>query len=102
MVTLQNWSVREGTPHYYDPWLAPEQREQGGDYLYIVADYPPKEGEQIRTSRLVSSEGRVVTTKSGSRYKLGRVCPRYRKWLTDQGLEYDRRQPVKLLPVENP
>ena len=53
-------------------------------------------GQCITTSRITSAEGRVVTTRSGSRYRLGPICPKHRKWLRDNGIPYDQHRPIRL------
>jgi hypothetical protein len=45
------------------------------------------ESESVMTSRIVKVEGRLVTTQSGSVYKLtGRASKDYREWCASKGL----------------
>ena len=88
--TLHRWAVEVGGDRY----TAPELRR-----TRIRADHPGgKVGVYIVTSSLTGSEGRLVRTSSGSVYRLGRVHPRYRRWLRRHGIAYDPRQPVKVTP----
>lgn len=90
MNKLQNWyCYHTGSP--YDP---PEVREMrlGGE-VYGHPRFP--EGSQVTVSKLQKSEGRVVTTKN-STYRLGRIDPKYRKYLKDSNIPYNRKQPIKV------
>ena len=86
---LVNWSVRA------DPYKAPEQC---GSWLTgeVFGRDGVEDGTRISTSELASAAGRVVTTRSGSLYRLGRVCPKYRAFLRERGIKYARRQPVSV------
>lgn len=91
---IHDWSTCSGSDN---PYLAPEVAGvaiQGR--AFGMPDH--KEGGGIRTSRIVTVEGRVVTTRSGSKYRLGRISPEFRKWLREQGREYDPRNPIKVRP----
>jgi hypothetical protein len=80
-VKLQDWAVRSGGPgaRFLAPEVAPVRLEGG------VTGHPRK------------SEGkRVVTTRSGTKYRLGRIQRGYRRWLTKKGLAYNPRQPIKV------
>jgi len=52
------------------------------------------DGKEVETSRLVNVAGRFATTSSGTIYRLGRVQPRYRRWLNEAGIFYDPKQPI--------
>lgn len=54
------------------------------------------DGTRVTTTRVVETHGRMVTTKSGTCYKLGRVSRKYRCWLRARGIAYDPRAPVRL------
>jgi hypothetical protein len=92
-VKLQDWSVRSGGPGEW--FLAPEVapvRLEG-----VVTGHPRKsDGKRVVTTRIVESEGRIVTTRSGTKYRLGRIQRGYRRWLTKKGLAYNPRQPIKV------
>jgi hypothetical protein len=91
MVKLDHWSVKA---NLYQP---PEVRSV---YLSgIVSGHPNfDDGERISTSRIVAAAGRVVTTRSGRQYHLGRIEPGYRKYLRDNDITYNPKQPVKVTP----
>lgn len=83
-IRLSDWAMKS------DPYKAPEQR---AGYLIGTRE---TDGKTITTSRIVTAIGRIVTTNSGSTYKLGRIHPEYRKWLREQGIAYDARQPIRV------
>lgn len=88
-VRLEQWSV------YLDPFKAPEscdKRLVGRVYGHKRH----KDGKMVTTSRFVAASGRVVTTASGTVYRLGRICPKYRAWLRENGIPYDSKRPVRV------
>lgn len=93
IITLENWYVKADgdgftAPELCNPYL-------GG----VVASANPrhKVGEKITTSHLASSKGRVVTTKSGSQYRLGTPDDRYVDFCKSIGKAIDPKQPVKVI-----
>ena len=92
MVILQNWRCVSCS---YNPYLAPELR---GLSLTGNAYGHPKfeDGKNIRTSAVVLVDGRVVQTRSGTRYLLGRVDPDYRKYLRKIRPDWNWRQPLRM------
>lgn len=89
VVDLQNWRVCA------DPYAAPEQ---GRVWLVGVVQGHPRlpDGETIETSPIASADGRLVTTRSGTVYRLGAIDPKYRRWMKGQGIVYDPTYPVKV------
>lgn len=89
-VKLYNWSVQTS-----NPYAAPEQ---GARSLKGRVEGHPNfdDGDKVRTSRVVSSKGRLVTTSSGRTYRLGRICPKYRAWLKKEAIPYDPQAPFKV------
>jgi hypothetical protein len=81
-----------------NPYRAPEQG--GGIGLTgIVApgdDARHPAGGPMSTSPIVSVEGRIVTTRSGTKYRLGRIKPEFREWMREQGIAWDSREPIKI------
>lgn len=75
-ITLENWSLTYGPPN---PYVPPEGR---ATYLQgIVFGHPNYEdGAQICTSKIVGVDDRTVTTKTGTQYTLGNICPAYLDW----------------------
>ena len=79
---IQDWSVCVS-----DPFQPPETRRKclqgklGNKY--------------ITTNYIDTAKGRLVTTLSGSVYKLGRISKDYRKWLKKNNLNYDPKDPIK-------
>lgn len=89
--TLHDWCVRlDG-----DGYKAPEQCEKYLEGHVFGSPNPSfEDGDHITTSHLDHATGRIVTTRSGSRYRLGRIEPAYRAWLRKQGIPYDPRHPM--------
>lgn len=85
---IENWSVRS------DPWSAPELGKN-----YLVGDCPERGRAKARitTSRIVAAQGRLVTTESGSVYRLGAANPAYVEFLKSIGRELDEASPVKVV-----
>jgi hypothetical protein len=79
--TINDWRViaRGG------PYAAPEIH--GFGIVGRISGHPNRakfpDGEAITTSRLVVSRGRVVTTESGSRYRLGTPNTEWEAWCVD-------------------
>jgi hypothetical protein len=84
------WSVKT------DTYAAPEL---GRNYLQgDVFGHPRHEdGKNVTTSRISKVKGRLVKTRSGSVYRLGRIKPEYRKFLKENGIEYNQHQPVRMI-----
>jgi hypothetical protein len=95
-IALKKWAV---TIHPVDHWIAPESR--GNPSLGGIPDTGPlaaAEKKKIVTSPIASVKGRVVTTRSGSVYRLtGRPDPFFLGFLRDRGLAYDGKDPLRAL-----
>jgi hypothetical protein len=93
MFKLENWSVDASTGNGY---LAPELRRP-----FLIGEIygHPKfaDGSMVRTSIIVSTTGRLVSTASGSVYELGNAHPDYAEWAAENGHTIDEEWPVKLL-----
>jgi hypothetical protein len=92
---LEQWSVQA------PPFSAPEL---GRAYLCGVCperaieinpNHDPM--REIVTSRIVKSEGRRVTTKSGRVYELGSPSPAYVEAMREIGRTIDEDNPVKVI-----
>src|SRR6185369_16286378 len=71
-LTIENWGVVTRTPN---PYVAPEC-----GVLCVsgeIKDHPTRGDTDITTSRIVGAEGRLITTSSGSVYRLGEPHPEY-------------------------
>lgn len=80
------------------PYTAPEQlqpRLQGRveGHLWF------KDGDSITTSSIVSVDGRIVTTKSGSIYQLMEVNPVYKDWVAKNrpDIQWDDENPIRII-----
>lgn len=95
-VLLQNWFVRYR--HLDDFYRAPELNYKvlAGD-VYRHPRFP--DGHPVKTSAIVGVNGRLITTKSGTVYKLGRIQREYRMWLRKEGITYNPRRPVSFKEV---
>ncbi len=92
-IMLHNWSVGSGIPQIdFDPFLAPELRKVflSGD----VTDHPRLGSGWIHTTAIIGATGRIITTASGSRYRLGRIKPSYRRHLRKIRPQWDWRNPI--------
>jgi hypothetical protein len=55
-----------------------------------------RDGDSVRTSRVVEIKGRIVYTVSGSVYKLGRIDPKFRKFLRKHRPNWNWRNPITI------
>ena len=91
VVTLHGWAVRS---LFENPYMAPEINPPvlvGKSY----GDPRREDGHLVKTTPIASATGRVVTTRGGTVYRLGRIDREYRAWLEKEGLGYDPRSPIK-------
>lgn len=92
-IRIDNWR----TVQLADIFTAPELSPIGLSGTVAAGFHPIKPaGGDITTSEVVTTAGRLVTTRSGTVYRLGRVERGFRKWLRELGLRFDRHQPVKV------
>jgi hypothetical protein len=91
-IRIEEWSVKTLPGQEY---MAPEVAVRVLEGR--VYGHPRKpDGRMIVTSDLVSAEGRVVKTHSGSVYLLGAIDPKYLAWMRENGFEYDPENPIKM------
>ncbi len=90
MKRLTEWAV-ELCPSR--PYMAPELH----DHVHLSGRIVGTK-KRIVTARIVESEGRRCTTKTGSVYELGRIATEYREFIDKHRLNYDATNPVKLRP----
>ena len=83
-ISLHHWSLSA----IGGPFQAPEL------CCRVVIGRRP-DGVVISTAAVVAVRGRIVTTSTGSRYRLGAIDPSYRKWLKDNKISYDPRHPIR-------
>lgn len=93
---IENWSTTMECPSR-DPYLAPE----ADPHVHLQGTVEGRRGV-VLTTRVVSSRGRIVTTRSGSRYRLGAPAPAFLVYLASKGLAFDEKQPVKVLVEAKP
>lgn len=96
-VLLENWSVTYGD---FDPYIPPECRIahlQGN-----VTKHPKLDDGFILTSAIEKVKGSIVTTHSGTMYKLGTPNPEFVQWCKDNGVHVPtKRTPIKIKANKN-
>lgn len=97
MIVLHDWAVMAGPSNYFEAPELWEPRLVGAVYGHPDPRHP--DGKRIQTSRIAAAEGRVVTTQRGTRYRLGRIDPRYRSWLQDHRPRWDWRRPITVVEI---
>lgn len=75
-----------------NPYAAPESARRCLNGLCLR---PDGEERRVNTSEIVASSRRVVTTRSGSRYRLGAISRKYRKYLSRECPEWNYREPLR-------
>ena len=90
MVRLENWSVVTR-----NPYMAPEVSRP---HLAGIAHGHRRRPEphSVVTSRIVEVSGRIITTWSGTKYRLGKIDPEYRKALRNIAPNWDWRKPITM------
>lgn len=80
-----------------DPYAPPEAGRQA--IIGAVKNDPRgrPDGREVRTSRIVAADGRVVMTESGTRYRLCDVSDGYRDWLREHRPRWDPENPVTVI-----
>lgn len=98
-IRIDMWSVCFAI---HDPWLAPELK---GQALHgFVNDHPlfkESSPKRVTTSPITKIDGRKIVTASGTVYILGRIEPKYRKWLRECRPAWDWRKPITLIGDDN-
>lgn len=93
---LENWSVVSENNPYYPPETHVKQLS---GYVYDNPKYP--NGTKVRTSRILSSNGRLISTFGGSVYELGTVSTEYMDYLRSINRELDVTNPVKVISEDD-
>jgi len=82
---LYRWSV------VGDLWKAPEIRN------IRLCGYRNQEERRVVTSSVKETNGRTITTESGSVYILEDIDPDYLAFLRESGIEYDPENPIRII-----
>ena len=93
---MECWSISKrlgSNDHYRDPAVIPSCLI-GRVYGHGSDRHP--DGKEIMTSGIESIEGRLVRTRSGSVYQLGRIDPKYRAYLRETSPDWDYRNPIRI------
>jgi len=81
--TITNWFVTQ-----LDPYRPPEtQGIHVAGEIHGDAKKRWEDGHPMVTTRVVKIAGRIITTRSGSRYKLGKPKQDYVDWCKENGIE---------------
>lgn len=95
MFTLEQWSVCSALKGC-DTYIPPEAQR-----IAVQARKSDRPGfeDGITTSRIVGIAGRVITTRSGTQYRLGEPDPDYVQWCRDKGLHdpTSKNEPIRLM-----
>ncbi len=62
----------------------------------VFGDPRRADGKHITTTRIVKAEGRLITTRSGSAYRLGAIEPWFRKHLDATRPLWDPDNPIEM------
>jgi hypothetical protein len=94
-IKIDNWSV---CCDNFDPYMAPEQIISS---LHgTVYNHPlHTNGKEICTTSIKEVNGRMVTTKSGTVYVLGKIDKNYRKFLKKHYPHWNYKKPISLKNV---
>ncbi len=89
IIQIDNWACVSD-----DPFAPPELR-----CLYLhgtIKGHPTRpDGQKVKTSNIVRSEGDLVFTKN-SIYKLGQPDPKWLDWMEENGIQFDPENPIKI------
>lgn len=81
MIQIEDWEMRYRND---DGYTAPELLVMV--LIGTVFGHPKhKDGEKVRTTRIVKIEKNIVETRSGSIYRLGKPNKKYIKWCEENG-----------------
>ena len=103
-IRIDNWSVCAPGVDAYTPPECITISLQG-----IIFDHPrddlkkridPKKGKHVITSSIQEADKRLFNTYNTT-YKLGRISPKYRKWLKENKPEWNWRKPITLIKKNN-
>jgi len=95
VLKINNWSI---TSRDDNPYLAPELRAIS---LKGCINHHPVLGDRsgkgdVVTSPIMEVKGRFVLTKSNHLYKLGKIDPKYRRWLRKNRPNWNWRKPITI------
>jgi hypothetical protein len=91
---LENWRVVHAS--HNDAFLPPEL--SGIALVGRVFGHPRfQDGREIETSAIAAVAGRIITTRSGSRYELGEPEPGYAEWCKQRGRVIDPERPIRVV-----
>lgn len=82
---LYKWKI---TSKYNNPWLAPEANP------ICLIGFRDDENFPVKTTPIVSANGREITTYSGSVYILEDIDHDYLMWCNNNNIVYDYFNPI--------
>jgi len=95
-IKIDEWCFTSIIP--YKPPMKYQQLISNKIFLYgKVYGHPKyKDGKRITTSRVMECKNGVVTTRSGSEYKLLEPDPQYVEWCREEGYHIPtKEEPIK-------
>jgi len=92
-ILIQDWSIT--TRSLISPYTPPEMIKSC--LRGSVVDHPRFPGIQfVTTSSIANVKKRIITTSSGTIYRLGKISNPYRKWLKKNRPNWDWRKPITM------
>jgi len=102
-IKLNNWKfsrVRYESPHYFVVVANGEKAYLIGHARGTHEKLGVLEGDTVYTSSIRKAFGRIIETRSGTRYILGKIDPEYRKLLKRFAPEWNWRNPTRNVVFE--
>lgn len=93
LAIVHNWSICCDGPQV--DFTSPEMlaiKLQGTVYGHPSI----RDGQSMVSSKIVEIKARKVWTQSGTKYRLGRIDPEYRKWLKSNYPSWNWRLPISI------
>jgi hypothetical protein len=95
-VIIKNWALVESNKiELYTPPIKHPRQDRALRGFIVNHPVYRRDIQNGLTSDIVKSDGRYVTTRSGTLYWLGKINPKYRKFLNQAGYYYDTKNPIK-------
>lgn len=93
-INLDNWSTASRPIPYQPPECWPTIL-QGN-----VSGHPDMDdGEFVHTSPIAKANGQLITTESGTLYRLGKIDPKFREFLKTDRPNWDPENPITIVKV---
>ena len=101
-IKINHWRLLDFGKHTHTNYNGPKKKYLSGFIQkHSKIKISQQSGKKIRTSQIISAKDRVVETITKSKYMLGTVDPRYRKYIKDNHMKWDSDQPILMPPYNN-